>query len=345
MTTRLADVGEFGLIERIRRTVEPVNQAASIADRLDVSIGDDAAVWRAQAGLAQVVTTDALVEGVHFDLLTTSWTDLGWKSLAVNLSDVGAMGATPELVVISLGLPRHAVIEDIEDFYRGVAECASRWRVAVVGGDIVSSPVLTINVTAFGACPAGQLRRSAGRPGDVIAVTGWLGRSGGGLRLLEQGMPGGLHAGAAGELIQAHVRPMPRIEAATCLVQAGIRCAMDVSDGLRGDTAHICEQSDCAATIQIDRVPLHEALIEQFGRDDALRLALDGGEDYELLCAGPEEAILYAAALIKENTGENLTIVGRLDLRSEDEPLVSLTGADGEPVHLRATSWDHFRDE
>src|SRR6476620_5360904 len=101
MATRLADVGEFGLIERIRRILEPVNRAATIADRLDLSIGDDAAVWRGPPLRPEVVTTDALVEGVHFDLLTTTWADLGWKSLAVNLSDVGAMGADPELAVIS----------------------------------------------------------------------------------------------------------------------------------------------------------------------------------------------------------------------------------------------------
>src|SRR5215212_3853576 len=186
MATRLADVGEFGLIERIRRILEPVNRAAMIADRLEVSIGDDAAVWHALSEAPEVITTDALVEGVHFDLLTTTWTDLGWKSLAVNLSDVGAMGADPELGVISLGLPKHALVEDIELFFQGIAACAARWGVAIVGGDIVTSPVFTINVTAVGACPRGQLRRSAGVPGNVLAVTGWLGRAGGGLRLLEQ---------------------------------------------------------------------------------------------------------------------------------------------------------------
>jgi thiamine-monophosphate kinase len=343
MATPLVDLGEFGLIERISHILDPINRASTLGDRLDLGIGDDAAVWRGLPGLPQVVTTDALVEGVHFDLLTTSWVDLGWKSLAVNLSDVGAMGARPELAVIALGLPRHTTVEDVEAFYRGMGECAARWRVAIAGGDIVSSPVVTINVTAIGACPEGQLRRSAGRPGDLLAVTGWLGRSGGGLRLLTSGMVGSVQPGPAGELIRAHVRPIPRIEAAACLVEAGIRCAMDVSDGLRGDTAHICEQSACAASIEPDRVPLHGTLLDQFGSDEALALALDGGEDYELLCAGSEGAIMRAVNLVRERTGELLTVIGRLDARVEGAPLITLRDASGASVEFRSRSWDHFR--
>jgi thiamine-monophosphate kinase len=343
MATPLVDIGEFGLIDRIARILEPINRASSLGGRLELGIGDDGAVWRGAPGVAQVVTTDALVEGVHFDLLTTSWADLGWKSLAVNLSDVGAMGATPELAVIALGLPRHATVEQVEDFYRGMGECAARWRVAIAGGDIVSSPVLMVNVTVFGACSNGQLRRSSGQPGDVLAVTGWLGRSGGGLRLLDSGMPARLEIGPAGDLIPAHTRPIPRIEAAACLVEAGVRCAMDVSDGLRGDTAHICEQSGCAASIVLDRIPLHPSLIELFGRDEALSLAVDGGEDYELLCAGPEAAIQRAADLIRERTGEALTVIGRLEARVDSQPMVTLMDASGAVVDLGSHSWDHFR--
>ena len=343
MATPLVDIGEFGLIERISRILEPINRASSLGDRLELGIGDDAAVWRGVPGSAQVVTTDALVEGVHFDLLTTSWSDLGWKSLAVNLSDIGAMGATPELAVLSLGLPRHTTVEQIEDFYRGMGECAARWGVAIAGGDIVSSPVLTINVTAFGACADGQLRRSAGQPGDVLAVTGWLGRSGGGLRLLERGLPGTLKDGPSGELIQAHVRPVPRIGAAACLVAAGVRCAMDVSDGLRGDAAHICEQSHCAASIEIERIPLHPALIDELGRDDALSLAVDGGEDYELLCAGPEAIISRAAELIRDRTGEALTVIGRLEPPAANGPKVMLIDSSGREIDVASRSWDHFK--
>jgi thiamine-monophosphate kinase len=253
------------------------------------------------------------------------------------------MGAVPELAVLTLGLPRHTTVEQVEDFYRGMGECAARWRVAVAGGDIVSSPVLTINVTAFGACAAGQLRRSAGKPGDLLAVTGWLGRSGGGLRLLERGIPGSLADGPSGELIQAHVRPIPRIEAAACLVAAGVRCAMDVSDGLRGDTAHICEQSHCAASIELERIPLHPYLIDEFGREDSLSLALDGGEDYELLCAGPDVAIAHAAELIRDQTGEALTVIGRLDAPVAKGPSVTLRDSSGEVIDHTSRSWDHFK--
>ncbi|MFN0073187.1 MAG: thiamine-phosphate kinase [Chloroflexota bacterium] len=343
MGSRLADVGEFGLIERIARILEPLNSTAHLGDRLALTIGDDGALWQGPRQGFQAITTDALIEGVHFDRLTTSWTDLGWKSLAVNLSDVGAMGAQPELAVLSLGLPKHTEIEEVEAFYHGLVECASRWHVAIVGGDIVSSPILSINVTAVGTCRAGQLRRSLGSPGDLLAVTGWLGRSGGGLRLLEHGASAGLVLGNAGELIQAHVRPQPRIDEAACLVEAGVRCAMDVSDGLRGDTAHICEQSACEAEIQTHRIPLHAALLEQFGAADALLLALDGGEDYELLCAGSESAIQHAAALMLERTGTTLTVIGRLTESRGNANRVTLLDAQGSPTDVASASWDHFR--
>lgn len=340
--TNLADVGEFGLIERIRRIVEPSNASSRVGPRLEISIGDDAAAWRVLDGSRQVITTDALVEGVHFDLLTTSWQDLGWKSLAVNLSDVAAMGVEPDLAVITLGLPRQTEVEDVERFYEGLTECARRWGVAIVGGDIVASPILTVNVSALGASTAPLLRRSAGQPGDLLAVTGWLGLSGGGLQLLDRGLVSAPDGDAA-VLLSAHRRPIPRVAEAQCLVRAGVRCAMDVSDGLRGDAAHICEQSDLSASIEIDRVPLHSALVAALGRDQALGLALDGGEDYELLCAGPAEIVAAAARLMERETGTALHVIGELRTSEREGRLVSLIDASGEEVELAPGSWDHFR--
>ena len=127
------------------------------------------------------------------------------------------------------------------------------------------------------------------------------------------------------------------------LVQAGVLCALDVSDGLRGDAAHICEQSGLGATVVLDRIPLHPALIERFGRDEALRLALDGGEDYELLCAGAAETITRAASSLDQETGTVLTPIGELRERRPEEPLVRLVDGQGRPVDLPGGSWDHFR--
>src|SRR4051812_38244014 len=184
MSTLVADIGEFGLIGRIQRIVQPTAGTSSHSSRIELRIGDDAAAWRVADGSREVLTTDALVEGVHFDPRTTGWADLGWKSLAVNVSDIAAMGARPDLAVVSLGLPRTTDVEDVEEFYRGMMECAMMAGVEIVGGDIVSAPVLVINVTVVGSTPGVLLTRRAAAVGDLIAVTGWPGRSGGGLRLL-----------------------------------------------------------------------------------------------------------------------------------------------------------------
>ena len=152
-----------------------------------------------------------------------------------------------------------------------------------------------------------------------------------------------ISAGNLGQLIQAHVHPMPRLEVAACLVEAGIQCALDVSDGLRGDAAHICEQSGLSAEIVVDRILVHSALEEQFDREEALRLALDGGEDYELLCAGPETTMLHAIALAEERTGVPLTIIGRLTASSPSASLVRLIDSEGNSIDAPSASWDHFR--
>lgn len=340
LQTKVHEIGEFGLIERLARIVPRQAEITADGAGIRVAIGDDAAVWMPSGGAQQVITTDALIEGVHFDLKTSSWHDLGWKSIAVNLSDVGAMGAQPTLGLITLGLPQDVDVADLEALYAGVDECARHWQVTIAGGDTVAAPTIMISVTVIGETTGPILRRSAGRAEDVLAVTGWLGLSGGGLRVLEShGEP----SDPSDPLMTAHLRPWPRVAEGLLLAQAGVLCALDVSDGLRGDTAHICEQSALGATIDVDHVPVHAALLERFGRDEALRLALDGGEDYELLCAGPAQVIARAAASLDQETGTALTPIGKLHDRLPGEPLVRLVDGQGRPVELPGGSWDHFR--
>jgi thiamine-monophosphate kinase len=334
------DVGEFGLIARLQADLETRLGLASngAVPGLVLGIGDDAAIWEPTPGAQQVVTTDALVEDVHFRLGTTSWSDLGWKALAVNVSDIAAMGARPRHALVTLGLTPQTRLADLRELYRGLAELAERFDLSVIGGDVVSAPVFVLSVTVIGESNGPLLRRDAGRPGDLVAVTGALGASMGGLRLLEQGSSS---SPEADRLRQAHLRPLPRVAEGQALVRAGLRCAMDLSDGLLGDTTRLCERSGVGALLEAERVPVDPALLAAFG-GEARSIAIAGGEDYELLCAGPPAALDQArSALAALDTP--LTVVGRLIERPAGDPAVRLVDALGQPFALAAGSWDHFR--
>jgi thiamine-monophosphate kinase len=336
---RVRDLGEFGLIARLQGYLDSrLSASQSGSPALALGIGDDAAVWLPVDHARQVVTTDALVQGVHFKLSTTAWRDLGWKSLAVNVSDLAAMGAVPRYALVTLGLPGDTSLGDLLELYGGMMDLAERFELLVIGGDVVASPAFLLSVTAIGEAMGDLLRRDAGRPGDLLAVTGTLGASAGGLRLLEAGRGPG-HGPA--RLFEAHLRPWPRVAEGTALVRAGLRCGMDLSDGLVGDTTHICEQSRLGALIELGRVPVDPALGPEFG-DDALRMAIAGGEDYELLCAGPTAAIDRARTELS-TLGTPLTVIGRLTDRPTEGPLVRVIDASGRPVAPEYGSWDHFR--
>jgi thiamine-monophosphate kinase len=360
----LSRLGEFRLIDRLAGVL-----GQPTPPELLIGIGDDAAVWRPTPGAVTVATADALVQGVHFDLATTSWADLGWKALAENVSDVAAMGCAPRYALVALALPGDIDPTDVEALYRGMAECADAYRCAVVGGDVVSAPTLIISVTLIGESMPGEgetidlppvLTRSAARPGDVLAVTGPLGASAAGLRLLEstplpnappQGGTspspltgegeGGGEPSDASVLIRAHLRPTPRVTTGQALVQAGIRCAIDVSDGLVADVEHLCERSGVAATIDAARVPVHPAVQAQFP-DDALNLALTGGEDYELVCAGSRENVERARELLQAMNESDLTTIGEVLSLDGAGAAVRVRGAAGETLPLARHGYQHF---
>lgn len=326
------------MIQLLRERVA-ARRGARSAGGLELGIGDDAAVWRPAPGALEVITTDALVEDVHFRLRTTTWEDLGWKALAVNVSDLAAMGATPRYALVTVGLRPQLAVADVLALYDGMLELGERFSIDLVGGDIVAAPVFMVNITAIGEAAGPLLRRDAGRPGDLLAVTGTLGASRGGLTLLEAGRrpPDGPQ-----RLFQAHLRPEPRVREGAALVAAGVRCGMDLSDGLLGDAARICERSDVMAVIEASRVPVDPALAATFP-DRAIQMALGGGEDYELLCAAPAEIVDRATQALAA-LGTPLTVVGRLAPREESGPLVRVLGPTGEPLALDEQSWDHFRE-
>ena len=298
--------------------------------RLIRGIGDDAAVWESGPG-TRVLTTDTMVEGVHFRTDLASWREIGWKALAVNLSDVAAMGCEPRVSVVSLGLDPGLEVEVVTDLYEGMLDACDAYGGEIVGGDIVSSPTLFVSVAMVGDASTIEgpvLDRGAASAGDVLAVTGTLGESAGGLRLLMAGNSGG----GGGSLVRRHLRPSPRIEEGLALRRAGVRAAMDVSDGLIADVGKMCAASGVGAVIDADRVPVSEDLRRAFP-DDWADLALAGGEDYELVFAAPVETMARA----QDALDTPVTVVGRV----VDGEGVEVVGAT--TTGMASGGWDHFR--
>jgi len=347
---KLREIGEFELIGRMAAVFQSGGlEAASLRPRfpgLAVGIGDDAAVWKSSGGVHTVATIDAMVEGVHFTRSTTGWYDLGWKAMASNISDIAGMGATPRYALVALAAPSDEEVDDVLQLCRGMAELAERYGVLVVGGDTVSAPLVMVTITVVGETLGGLgtedrpalLSRFAGRPGDAVAVTGRLGSSGGGLALLLKRLapiPKSMET-----LLEAHRRPMPRVREGQLLVEAGVRCGMDLSDGLAGDLKRICLASGVDALVEVEKLPIDPVLRDRFG-ERAIDLALYGGEDYELLCAAPFQTMAKAQRLLQE-VGATLTVIGRLVERDPSRPPVTLIGANGEAYAPSRSGWEHF---
>ncbi len=326
---KVSELGEFGLIDIMHRIVaEPAANSG-----LMLGIGDDAAAWRCDESV-QLVTTDMLIEGIHFSPNTTSWHDLGWKSLAVNLSDIAAMGGTPVHALISLGLLPETEVEQATELYRGMAEIAREFGLSIIGGDTTEAPVLIISPTVTGRTEKDQLMtRSGAKPGDLIAVTGNLGASAAGLKLLQ----GEIHLDSEAEsnLKNAHRRPFPRINEGKILVQCGVKSAIDISDGLIADLTHICQSSQVGARVFAENIPIHPN-VENCFPEEALFLALSGGEDYELLFTAHEEIIEAA----KQHLSVSITVIG--EIISESPGNVTVLDKNGNPIIPQKVGWEHF---
>jgi thiamine-monophosphate kinase len=256
---------------------------------LPVGVGDDAAVVRPQAGRELLVTTDVLVERIDFDLRVTPFDRLGEKALAVNLSDIAAMGGSAVAFFVALSLPARARLREAEALYQGFGRVARRYGVVLAGGDVSAAPCWSIAVTVIGEVKRGRaLTRSGARPGDLLCVTGTLGDAVAGLELLRVGRrrPRALSRPHAQWLIDRHQRPTPRLGIGARLAQHGIAtAAIDLSDGLAGDVRRLCEASGVGAKIDLATFPLSRALRAYSAalRRDPIDYALSGGEDFELL--------------------------------------------------------------
>jgi len=308
----IGELGEFALIDRIRKLLPPVSWSVK------QGIGDDAAVICQSGGEALLVTTDMLVEGVHFDCSFISAADLGGKALAVNLSDIAAMGGIPTCCFLGLGLPPSLPLAWFTDFIAGMLDTAGHHGVQLLGGDTVASAQITIAITMHGRAAETEIvYRKGAKPGDRIYVSGTLGDSALGLHLLQQGKrPDMDRKPAESFLINRHRRPQPRIQLAHRL--AGIHLVssmLDVSDGLLGDLDHLLAAGGrLGAEIILDQLPLSPAYRQLQSLDllDGYLPALTGGEDYELLFTVSPEREDELAGITME-VGAALCCIGRIE--------------------------------
>jgi len=345
----LREIGEFGLINRIRKWI------TSSDPGLVQGIGDDVAVIEVGEMGAKVllVTTDILIEDIHFN---RSWIDpysLGRKALAVNLSDIASMGGTPKYFLISIGLPKNFSLSFVSSFYRGLKKEAKQFRVELIGGDTSLSQKIIINICLLGEGRKRDLLfRKGARIGDDLFASGTLGDAALGLKILQEKKkmephgqsPWSPAAGIKGSegLIKKHLSPCPRLELGQAIAKHHWATAMiDVSDGLLIDTSHLLEESGVGARIWEDRIPLsspYRKWVPSFSRDP-LQFALTGGEDYELLFAAPCEMRERISSLAR-SLRIPITRIGEILPKKEGLHIIKKDGKEYSPSRL---GFEHFK--
>ena len=332
---KLSELGEFGLIDLIHQITDKFKSPRQLSwQQLLVGIGDDATVWQG-GDYIQLATTDTLVQDIHFDLNVITWEELGWKALAVNLSDVAAMGGVPQYALISLALPGEVEVESISKFYTSMMHLAEQFGVAIAGGNIVAATNIVITGTVIGYSKGAILKRSTARLGEQIAVTGYLGLSAAGLEMLKGKVS--FDAETSNILRQGHLQPVPKVKEGQILAGLGVKSAIDISDGLVADLSHICEASRVSAKVKIEQVPVHPVVKANF--PNYQELALYGGEDYELLFTS-DKAIIDQT---RHALNYPVTIIG--DIIEENLPKrVTLVDRKGDVIPYEKGGWEHFKE-
>lgn len=339
----ISSLGEFGLIDRLTANIKHVNPS-TIA-----GVGDDAAVLHYPDDVDEVVTTDLLLENVHFDLTYVPLKHLGYKSAVVNFSDVYAMGGTPRQITVSLGISRRFTLEHIEELYAGIRLACEVYGVDLVGGDTsASNQGLVISITCIGDVPRGKaIMRSGARPTDLICVSGDLGAAYMGLQLLERekvasaGQKDFVPDFAGKEyLVERQLKPEARRDIIEALNKAGITptSMMDVSDGLSSELLHICKASDTGCRVYEDRIPIdyQTALMAEELNMNLVTAALNGGEDYELLFTVP----LTQHDAVKDLKG--IRVIGYI---TEPSMGCAMITRDDTEIPLRAQGWNPLAEE
>ena len=342
----IAKLGEFGLIRRLTESIAPT-QSSTLK-----GVGDDCAVIAPTEGEVTLVTTDMLMEGVHFDLIYTPLKHLGYKAVAVNLSDLYAMNATPRQLTVSLAIGKRFQVEDIDALYEGMRLACEKYGVDIVGGDTTASMTgLAISITAIGTERKEDIvYRNGAKETDLICVSGNLGAAYMGLQLLErektvylqQARESGGNTNVPFEpdfagreyILERQLKPEPRRDIIARLKEAGIRptSMIDISDGLSSELLHICHESQCGCRIYEERIPLDyqtAVAAEEFNMN-VTTCALNGGEDYELLFTVP------LAEKEKVETVEDVKVIGYISKASQGKVLVTRDGAEFE---LKAQGW------
>ncbi len=337
--TPVTETGEFGLIDRLESILGTPSDPNVIR-----TIGDDAAVYSIGGGKVHVVTTDALIENIHFDRAFMPMAFLGAKVMAVNVSDVVAMNAKPRYATIAIGLPHDVSVEMIEAVYTGIQKACKAYGVSLIGGDTTAAQRMTITVTVIGEADEDAIvYRHGAHIDDIVCVTGDLGASYAGLRvLLEQRaalQKSGLDFVPALDgfryVIQRHLTPTPRLTALDVLAKAGVKpsAMIDISDGLASEIEHICRQSHCGASLKATDLPIHKETRDTAAHfsQDADTYALYGGEDYELLMTiRPDDW--------KKIPAGTLTAIGTI---TDFEDIVIET-PEGSRIQLKGRGYQHF---
>lgn len=343
METEISSLGEFGLIDRLTENLPKFNDSTITA------VGDDAAVMDFGADRAVLVSTDMLLEGVHFDLTYTPLKHLGYKSAIVNFSDIYAMNGTPRQLVVGLGVSKRFTVEHLEALYAGLRTACEIYGVDLVGGDTTSSRSgLVISATVIGDAPKGTVvRRSGAKPTDLICVSGDLGAAYMGLQVLEREK-----VASAGQkdftpdfagkeyLVERQLKPEARKDIVRDLAEAGIMptSMIDVSDGLSSELMHLCKASKTGCRVYEDRIPIdyQTAVMAEELNMNLVMAAMNGGEDYELLFTVP----LTAHEAVSKLKG--IRVIGHM---SPEDQGCALIGRNGEEIPLRAQGFNHMAPE
>ncbi len=335
---KIDQLGEFGLIDRIHHSLPAPSKDVI------VGIGDDVAVLRSNGDHVWLATCDIQMEGAHFLRTDIAPRDLGVKALAINLSDIAATGGTPHYALVSLGLPNDLEVEFVDELYAGMRSEAEQFGVDIVGGNISRSRLgLFIDIFLLGEAPRENiLLRSGARVGDQILVTGSLGDAAAGVALVLDPTLSTSESYATLVRKRYHL-PTPRVREGQAIAAMHLANSMlDISDGLAGDLAHICEQSQVGARIVADKLPVspeNRALARAVHGDD-FHFALYGGEDYELLFTASAANAATLAERITNETGTLVSIIGEILPHSEGSQLIL---EDKNVIPLEARGWDHFK--
>jgi thiamine-monophosphate kinase len=328
---------------REQTLIRALRSLLAAGDGVRVGIGDDCAVLAPDDGALLLATTDLLIEDVHFRRAYAEPADIGWKAMAVNLSDIASMGGRPRWALVALACPPGTELDEVEAFYQGARAVAADHGVAIVGGDTSASPCgWVVNVTLLGDATDRPLLRSTAQVGDIVAVTGALGRSAAGLAVLtNDATPADIDAGTASDATAAHLRPRPRVKEGRWLAAAGgVNAMIDISDGLVTDLGHITEESAVGARIDVHRIPITEGtrrLGHALGHDP-VAWATGGGEDYDLLVTCGTTSFDRLSGGLERDTGASLHAIGEIVPAAAG---VRYVDARGDPVTL-APGFEHF---